>query len=161
MSHEENDVHEKFLFTLDWLLAVTRRYSSSLEFGLAHINFENPGALGDAYGAPLASHKLDDVLLLLRKAIRKTDLVARDGADFWILLPHATGEEKLADRIREIVDLTSQSGLQIVERDLTLYSFPKGLPELEGEVSAYEFLSHLKQNHSTLASRELCLLPQK
>lgn len=161
MSHEENDAHEKFLFTLGWLLAVTRRYSGNLEFGLAHINFENPGALGDAYGAPLASHKLDEVLQLLRKAIRKTDLVARDGADFWILLPHASGEEKLADRIREIVDLTSQSGLQIVERDLSLYSFPKGIPELEADISAYQFLNHLRRNHDTLASRELCLPPSE
>jgi len=39
---EENDAHEKFLFTLEWLLAVTRRYSGRLEFGLAHIDFENP-----------------------------------------------------------------------------------------------------------------------
>ncbi len=161
MSRAENDTHEKFLFTLEWLLAVTRRYSGRLEFGLAHIDFENPRVLGDAYGAKQASHKLDEVLQLLRKAVRKTDLVARDGTDFWILLPHAADEEKLVDRIREIVELTSQSGLQIVERDVSIFSFPKGVSELSPELNATQFLAHLKRNHSTLASRELSLPPRK
>ena len=94
MSREEIDTHEKFMFTLEWLLAVTKRYSGRLEFGLAHIDFENPKVLGEVYGAQQASHKLDDVLRSLRKAIRKTDLVARDGADFWILVPHAAGRRE-------------------------------------------------------------------
>jgi len=157
MSREENDAHEKFLFTLEWLLAVTRRYSGRLEFGLAHIDFENPEVLGDAYGAKQASHKLDEVLRSLRKAIRKTDLVARDGTDFWILLPHAPDEEKLVDRIREIVEIASQGGLQIVERDLSIFPFPSDTSELGADFTAIEFLAHLKKNHSTLASRELSL----
>lgn len=34
MSQQDIELREKFLFTLDWLLAVTKRYSTDVKFDL-------------------------------------------------------------------------------------------------------------------------------
>lgn len=155
MSHEDLEVREKFLFTLEWLLAVTKRHSGGLQFCLAHINYKTPNILGETYGAQNASQKLDEVSHSLRNAFRKTDLVARDGEDFWILVPFVSDEEKLVDKIKYLIETASQSGLQIVERDISIFLLPDGAAELDANGSAVEFLAYLKRNHIALASNEL------
>lgn len=160
MSHEDLEARERFLFTLEWLLAVTKRHSGGMQFGLAHINFETPKILGETYGAQIAAQKLDEVSHSLRKVFRKTDLVARNGTDFWILVPFTPAEEKLVDKIKYIIETASQSGLQIVERDISIFLLPNDAAELDANSSALEFLAYLKNNHIALASNEL-LLPAK
>jgi GGDEF domain-containing protein len=157
MSHQDFDTREKFLFTLEWLLAVTRRHTGGLQFGLAHINYETSKILGETYGAQKASQKLDEVSHSLRNAFRKSDLVVRDGVDFWILLPFAPTEEKLVDKIKYIIDTASQGGLQIVERDISIFLLPINAVDLDKNSTALEFLTYLKKNHITLASQELSL----
>ncbi len=157
MSHDDIDAREKFLFTLEWLLAVTRRHSGGMQFGLAHVNYETPRLLGETYGAQRAAQKLDEVSHSLRKAFRRSDLVARDGADFWILVPFAPAEEKLVDKIKYIVETASQGGLQIVERDISIFLLPNDAADVDANSSALEFLAYLKKNHITLASQELSL----
>ncbi len=157
MSHEDIEAREKFLFTLEWLLAVTKRHTGGMQFGLAHINYETPKVLGETFGAQRAAQKLDDVSHSLRRSFRKSDLVARDGADFWILVPFAPAEEKLVDKIRYIIDTASQGGLQIVERDISIFLLPNDAAEVDASTSATEFLTYLKKNHITLARHELSL----
>lgn len=157
MSHEDLEARDKFLFTLEWLLEVTKRHSGGLQFGLAHVNYESPKVLGETYGAQKASQKLDEVSHSLRRAFRKTDLVARDGADFWILVPFTPAEEKLVDKIKYIIDSASQGGLQIVERDISLFLLPNDAAKLGENSTALEFLAYLKKNHIALASNELSL----
>lgn len=155
MYQENADAREKFLFALEWLLAVSRRYSGPLRFGLAHIGYENPKLLGDTYGAKLASQQLDEVLRSLKKAFRKTDLVARDGLDFWIIVPFT--DEKISDKIKYILESVALAGLQIVERDISFFSLPlKDLP-LSEDISPEELLAYLKKNHTSLAHREVRL----
>lgn len=157
MSHEDLEARDKFLFTLEWLLEVTKRHSGGLQFGLAHVNYESPKVLGETYGAQKASQKLDKVSHSLRSAFRKTDLVARDGADFWILVPFTPAEEKLLDKIKYIINTASQSGLQIVERDISIFLLPNDAAKLGENSTALEFLAYLKKNHIALASNELSL----
>lgn len=157
MFHDDIEAREKFLFTLNWLLAVTKRHFGNLQFCLAHIKYENPGVLGETFGAQKASQKLDEVSHFLRKTFRKTDLVARDGGDFWILVPYAPPEEKLVDKIKYIIETASQGGLQIVERDISIFPLSRDTVVHCEDCSALEFLSYLKKNHITLASREVSL----
>ena len=157
MSHEDLEARDKFMFTLEWLLEVTKRHAGGLQFGLAHINYESPKVLGETYGAQQAAKKLDEVSHSLRKAFRKSDLVARDGADFWILVPFTPEEEKLVDKIKYIIETASQSGLQIVERDISIFLLPNDAAKLGANSTATEFLAYLKKNHITLASNELSL----
>jgi len=160
MSHTDIESRENFLFTLEWLLAVTKRYAANVRFGLVRISFADPEKLGDLFGAQEAAHKLDDILHCLNKAFRKTDLVARDGVDFWILVPYTSTDEKLADRVRYIINIASQVGLEIVERDISLFPLPLDRHDMGDDFSAVEFLAYLKNNHDTLASHEFALLPQ-
>lgn len=155
MYQENVETREKFLFALKWLLAVTERYSGPLQFGLAHISYNNPKLLGETYGAQVASRQLDEVCLSLRKAFRKTDLVARDGTDFWIIVPFT--DEKISDKIKYILESASLAGLQIVERDISFFSLPLGGLESSDELSAEDLLAYLKKNHSTLSHREVVL----
>lgn len=157
MSLLDIEAREKFLYTLEWLLAVTRRYSGQLQFALAHIDYGNPRLLGEAYGAQQAAQKLDEVVHVMREAFRKTDLVTRDGTDVWILLPYTPATEKLSDKLRYIIDVASQGGLQIVERDISLFSLPYDKVAPGAEDSALAFLHYLKKNHTALAQAEVVL----
>ncbi|HUW26060.1 MAG TPA: diguanylate cyclase [Gallionella sp.] len=157
MHLEDIEASEKFLFTLKWMLAVTERYPEHFQFGLAHIDFQDPKILGETYGAQKASQKLDEVLYSLRKVFRKTDLVVRDGVDFWILLPYVPTEEKLVDKIKYIIETASQGGLHIVERDISIFSLSPDMIKPGEDYSASRFLAYLKENHATLAWREISL----
>lgn len=159
MPQPDPALRDKFLFTLEWLLAVTHRYTNHVRFGLVHVNFANHRILGDMFGAQAASQKLDETLHSLRKAFRKTDLVARDGVDFWILAPYTSTDGKLADKIKDIIEIASQSGLEIVEHDISFFSLPLEESELDENCSAAEFLAYLKNNHITLASRIISCPP--
>jgi len=155
MSQEDFTARDKFLYTLEWLLAVTRRYAGGLHFGLAHINYETSKILGETYGAQKAAQKLDEVLHTLRKAFRKTDLVARDGADFWILVPFTPSDESLVEKIAYITETASQSGLQIMEHDISFFLLPNAAAQVDENCTALEFLAYLKKNHIALAKDEL------
>lgn len=155
MYQEKIEAREQFLFALKWLLAVTERYAGPIQFGLAHIRYENAKLLGDTYGAQHASQQLDDVWQSLRKSFRKTDLVARDGTDFWIIVPFT--DEKISDKIRYILESASLGGLQIVERDISFFSLPLDGIGPSDELSAEELLAYLKKNHTSLAYREVVL----
>jgi len=157
MHPKDIEASEKFLFTLEWLLAVIKRYSGHFDFALAHISYKHPSILGDAYGAPVASQKLDEFSHALRKAFRKTDLVARDGTDFWVLVPYTPVNERLVDKIKYITETASQSGLQIVERDISIFALSHDLVAPGTECSAENFLRHLKDNHIALAHQEVSL----
>lgn len=157
MSPDDIEAREKFLFTLEWLLAVSKRYAGHIQFALAHVDFENPRILGETYGAQKASQKLDEISQALRRVFRATDLVTRDGVDFWILLPYTPADENLSDKISYIIETASQGGLQIVERDISIFSLPSEGLDLITERPALEFLSYLKENHIALARGEVSL----
>lgn len=157
MHPEDTEARDNFLFTLEWLLAVAKRHTDCLRFGLAHIDYESSRILGETYGAQDASKRLDEVAHSLRKAFRKTDLVARDGVDFWILVPYTPPEEKFVDKIKYIIDTVSQCGLQIVARDISFFLLPTEVDGLEADCSSLAFLSHLKKNRITLAHHEISL----
>lgn len=157
MYKQNADARENFLFALEWLLAVTRRYSNPLQFGLAHISYSNAKLLGETYGAKKASQQLDEVLDSVHKVFRKTDLVMRDGIDFWIIVPFTSADEKISDKIKYILDSANLAGLQIVERDISFFSLPlKGL-SVKDDLPAEDFLTYLKKNHTALANREAVL----
>lgn len=157
MHLEDIEASEKFLFTLKWMLAVTERYPDHFQFGLAHINCQNPKILGETYGAKIASQKLDEITSSLRKVFRKTDLVARDGTDFWILVPYTPSDEDLVDKIKYIIETASQCGLQIVERDISIFSLSPEMIKSCADYSASGFLAYVKENHIALARREISL----
>jgi hypothetical protein len=143
---EEIDALDRFMFTLDWLMAMHERNPGALHFGLVHVCFHNKESLGVAYGARDAAQMLSNLSLKLRDAFRKTDLVARDGTDFWILVPY-TSPDMVTEKVSKLVELASDNGLDIVDRDVAVFTMPD--PEVLNNMAfdtAQEFLAHLKKN---------------
>ncbi len=155
MYHGNNEAREKFYFVLEWLLAVTRRYPGPLRFGLAHISYEDPKRLGEVYGAKEASLRREEVMESLRSALRKTDLVSREGIDFWIIVPFT--DEKISDKIKYILESASLAGLGIVERDISFFLLPLTDIPLSEDVTPAELLAFLKENRSVLSHRDVTL----
>jgi GGDEF domain-containing protein len=157
MLPNEREALEHFLFTLEWLLAVTARYpGSDVQIGLIHVDFGDPRILGEFYGAQRASQRLQEVTRCLRSAFRKTDLVARDGEDFWILTPYTPVTDKLSDKAMHITRIASKNGLEFVERDISIFSLTD-VVALSKDRNASQFLLHLKQHHIPLARSERIL----
>ncbi len=155
MYQENGEAREKFYFVLEWLLAVTRRYPGPLRFGLAHINYEDPKLLGEIYGAKDAVQRLEEVTRSLRNALRKTDLVAREGLDFWIIVPFT--DDKISDKIGYVLESASLAGLRIVERDISFFLLPLTDVPLNEDISVPELFAFLKENRNSLSRREIIL----
>lgn len=143
---EDIDALDRFMITLEWLMALHERNPEFMHFGLVHVCFHNQESLGAAYGARDASQMLANLSHQLRKAFRKTDLVARNGTDFWILVPY-TSPDTVTEKVSKLVELASDNGLDIVDRDVAIFELPDS--EVIGNMAfntATEFLLHLKQN---------------
>lgn len=142
----QNTSHDRFMTILEWLMSLQERHPKSLHFGLIHICFHDPRVLGDAYGARDAAQMLSEFLARLRDAFRKTDLAIREGVDFWMLVPY-TNPETVMDKVAELVELASQSGLDIVERDIAIFSFPEAqTDDVHRCATPEELLAYLKRN---------------
>lgn len=144
MLEQDLEYRSHFLFTLDWLLSLQKRYTGAFAVGLVHIAFRQPQALGDAFGARDATRMLIEVAEMLRKSLRKTDLVMRDGASFWVLVPYSA-PECLADKVAQIVEAAARNGLDIVDRDISLAQVPEANAGDDHCASAEELLSRLKR----------------
>ena len=137
---------ERFMHTVEWLLAIYERNPNALPCGMIHVCFHNKQQLGQTYGARDALMMLAELSGKMRKTFRKTDLVGRDGSDFWILVPY-TSPDAVAQKVSLLVEIASDAGLDIVDRDIAVFSLPE--PEImQNKVfnSAVEFLEHLKAN---------------
>jgi hypothetical protein len=121
--NEDTAAWEKFLYVLEWVLALQMRYANNLRYSLVCISFHNQRALGDAYGARDAVQMLVELAGKLRGSLRKTDLVARNGTDIWLMIPFVTPESVLS-KVGQIVELAAANGLDIVDRDISIYSVP-------------------------------------
>lgn len=120
---EDGNAWEKFLQVLDWVLAVQARHATDLRYSLVRIRFHDVKTLGDTYGARDALEMLMRLAARLQHALRKTDLVARDGTDIWVLVPFVTHESVIA-KVAQIVGIASADGLDIVDRDLSVFTIP-------------------------------------
>jgi hypothetical protein len=153
----ERDVEARdcFLYTLDWLLALHCRYARSLQFGLIHIAFCDPQQPGGQLDEHEAALLLVDLTQALQNACRRTDLVARDGVDFWILVPFSEPEH-VADKVRAIVDAASATGLDLRERHIAVHYLPQETlaDKAEAMQSASALLAYLKRIHPLPATRQ-------
>lgn len=142
---EDTAAWEKFLYVLEWVLAVQARYAGNLRHGLVCISFRDQKKLGDTYGAKDALQMLIDLAKKLRQSMRKTDLVARNGTAIWVMIPFVTPESVLS-KVSQIVEIAATNGLDIVDRDISIYSIPDaGILEGKNFPSAADFLEFVNE----------------
>ncbi len=151
-----------FAFTLEWLLAIMKRYSSPLQFGLVHIDYGSNNELAETLGMREVFKQLASLTVSLKSAFRKTDIVTREVTDFWVIVPYIAENEKLYDKIVGILHDAKHKGLNIVDREISIFLMPllpataENAPE-----EALKFLEYLKENKQLLASHVFMLTANK
>lgn len=154
---QDVDAREHFLNTLQWLLAVVTRYSDHFNFALVKIAYGDENELGNAYGAVDASKHLTEVTQALQTIFRKSDLIARNGTDVWVLFPYTPFSENIYLKIREVIDSTDHEALHIVNRKIAIFTSPFKDNEKLPTDSAIETLNYLKENQSLMADHTFML----
>lgn len=155
---EDIERREVFLNTLGWLLAVVERYADQFNFALVKIAYGNDNELGNAYGAADATLQLAEVTQALQGIFRKTDLIARNGSDVWILFPYTPFSENIYLKIREVIDSADHDALHIVNRKIAIFTSP--FKEKIPVDSALETLNYLNRNQDKLADHSFILLKE-
>lgn len=140
--------HERFLFQLEWLLALEYRYSNVLQSGLVHIAYDARDVQDLSYGAGDAAAKLSEVMACLKQAFRSTDLIARAGVNFWILTPF-TQSDPVVEKVQQVIRTAPQEGLAIAQSNIRVYLLrdhvqPGGPVFANGQA----FLDHLLGRHT-------------
>jgi len=143
---------ERLLHVLEWILAVKLRHADSLDFSLAYISFGDKATLGNRYGAMRAVQMLVELARELSNAMRKTDLVARNGTDFWVLIPHIEAES-VVPKVTRIVEIASENGLDVVDRDISIFALQdNNILKQNGLDSPLRFLDYVKSNRNVARS---------
>jgi hypothetical protein len=139
---EDTAAWEKFLYVLEWVLAVQARSRPACATAWS-ASVSDQKKLGDTYGAKDALQMLVDLAKQLRTSLRKTDLVARNGTSVWVMIPFVTPESVLS-KVSQIVEIAAANGLDIVDRDISIFSIPDaGILEGKNFNSAEDFLEFI------------------
>jgi GGDEF domain-containing protein len=147
-----------FLVNFEWMISVVERYSNPLEFGLVLIEYGEKHTLGETYGATKAIEQLVSVTDSLKKAFRKTDIIGRYGSNFWIIVPKASENEKIQNKILDILQEAKHQGLNVVDRDISIFSLPSATVNIKKQFdSAEKFLDYLIEHKKELATHVFSL----
>lgn len=148
----------KFLANFEWMMSVVERYDNPLQFGLVLIEYGEKHALGEACGAVRAIEQLAEVTESLKKAFRKTDIVGRYGANFWIIVPKASENEKVQNKILDILQEAKHQGLNVVNREISIFSLPSDTVKIKKDYQTPEtFLDYLIENKKQFATHVFTL----
>ncbi len=162
MVNHDAKSREFFINTLDWLSLVVNRYADNFNFALVKIAFGHGNELGEAYGAPEASKQLVAMTADLQKAFRKTDLVCRNGSDFWVIFPYTPFSENIYEKILGVIQEAHHNGLNIVDREIAIFTLPFDTSKQENpNLSAVELLDYLKTHQEQFASHVFKLSAKK
>jgi len=143
---------DKLLLVLEWILDVKLRYHDHLHFSLIYLSMGDRNILGNEYGAPVAHKMLVELSRKFRLSMRKSDIVARNNTDYWLLLSHVQPELVL-ERISKIVEIASADGFDLVDRDISFFKFQdNNFLKQNGLYAPSVFLDYLKENRSVLKS---------
>ena len=116
------------------------RYRTGLS--LIMIDIDDFKQINDHYGHRIGDEVLKEVAAMLRKGVRKTDIVARyGGEEFAVVLPHTDlgGALEKAERLRKLVGGNVYSGLK--GRHITMSFGVVSYPEL-AVTNSGDFVNH-------------------
>ena len=156
---EDMYARERFLFWLEWLLALESRYSNILQSGLVRITLDRHDVFGLTYDAGDTALKLSEVKDCLKQAFRRTDLVARDGLNFWILTPF-TQSDPVIEKIRKVIKTAPLNGLSIAKSDIDIFLLRDHLkPGIPAFKTGQDFLAYLLLGQAPIILSPAVTLP--
>lgn len=162
MMIEDIESRNHFLGTLEWLMAIAARYDQQIELGLIHIEYGHKNELGETYGAREAVNQLAELTRHLKQVFRKTDLVGRNGSDFWVIMPYTPSTEKLFDKVVEILGGLKHESLRIVNPEISVFNLTAHIAAFvkqQREFNALDFIEYLRANKGRFAQKSFCLYP--
>lgn len=143
----------RFIDTLDWICQVLIRHSDDFHVALVKIAYGDDNTLGETYGAPDALKYLSSLTLDLQRTFRRSDLVGREGTDFWILFPYTRVTDNVYDKLVDVLQSAEHRNLNIVEREISIFELPEIYQQaLFKPDSGVSLLHHLKDHQASLAS---------
>lgn len=143
----------RFLDTLDWLHHVLIRHTDSLNIALVRIAYGTDNVLGETYGAPEALRQLAELTYDLKKSFRSSDLVGRDGTDFWIIFPYTPFSDNVFEKLTSVLQKSTHDNLNIVDREIAIFELPTIYAQNRLTVTdSVELLHFLRAHQTQLAS---------
>lgn len=150
MSLEDMYARERFLFRLEWFLAFENRYSHALQSGLVRIAYDERDVHGLTYDAADTALRLSEVMICLKQAFRNTDLVARDGLNFWILTPF-TQSDPVIEKVKQVIKTAPQNALGIAKSNIDIFLLRDHLkPDTPAFKSGEDFLAYLLETQAPI-----------
>ena len=121
--------HNFFYTRLEEEFNRTVRYETPIS--LIMMDIDDFKRINDTYGHRTGDHVLKEVADMIKKIVRKTDIVARyGGEEFSVILPHTNldGAEEEAERIREAISSHAYANLtkETITISLGVVSYPSG-----------------------------------
>ncbi|HLA51404.1 MAG TPA: diguanylate cyclase, partial [Thermodesulfobacteriota bacterium] len=121
--------HNFFYTRLEEEFNRTVRYETPIS--LIMMDIDDFKRINDTYGHRTGDHVLKEVADMIKKLVRKTDIVARyGGEEFSVILPHTNllGAEEEAERIREAISSHAYANLtkETITISLGVVSYPSG-----------------------------------
>lgn len=143
----------RFIDTLDWICQVLIRHADDFNVALVRIAYGDDNSLGEAYGAPEALRQLSSLTHDLQNSFRRSDLVGREGTDFWILFPYTRVKDNIYDKLLDVLHDSAHKNLNIVEREIAIFELPviyqKAMVKPD---TGLALLQYVKSNQPELAS---------
>jgi hypothetical protein len=95
------------------------------------------------YDAGDAAHKLGEVLNCLKQAFRSTDLVMREGMNFWIITPF-TQLDPVIEKVKNVISTAPKNGLEIAQSNIKIFLIRDHIkPGMTECNSGVDFLQYL------------------
>ena len=121
--------HNFFYTRLEEEFNRTVRYETPIS--LIMMDIDDFKRINDTYGHRTGDHVLKEIADMIKKLVRKTDIVARyGGEEFSVILPHTNldGAEEEAERIREAISSHAYANLtkETITISLGVVSYPSG-----------------------------------
>ncbi|MBZ0220927.1 MAG: diguanylate cyclase [Candidatus Methylomirabilis sp.] len=116
------------------------RYETPLS--LIMVDIDNFKSINDTYGHRVGDMVLKEIAALIKKGVRKTDVVARyGGEEFSVILPHTLlkGAVDEAERLREMIEAHAYAGLvnQRITVSIGVASYPQ-----KGAMNSGDLVNH-------------------
>jgi hypothetical protein len=141
---------ERFLLQLEWLLALEHRHHNILQSGLVHVAYDPQDVTGLTFDAADAASKLGEVLACLKKSFRSTDLVTREGMNFWILTPF-TQLDPVKEKVRHVLAHAPENGLAIAKNNIRIFLLRDHIKDGSPlHKTAEDFLDYLKHQPASV-----------
>ncbi|MGQ3090904.1 MAG: hypothetical protein ACT6RZ_03295 [Methylophilus sp.] len=143
----------RFIDTLDWICQVLVRHADDFNIALVKIAYGDDNSLGEAYGAPEALRQLSSLTHDLQNSFRKSDLVGREGTDFWILFPYTRVTDNVYDKLMDVLQGSAHNNLNIVQREVAIFELPVIYQKADIKPEdGLALLQYAKANQAELAS---------